>query len=104
MSRRLPSVLCTSLHSPAVMLTPGVAAPQILSADFCRRHAQHCLNIHHSSLPSFEGARPYHRAHGELAATAGRILTSQMLLWRWRRLLLSLQCIGPAFLVIDSRR
>lgn len=36
---------------------------QILSADFCKRHAQHCLNIHHSSLPSFEGARPYHRAH-----------------------------------------
>ncbi|MEW5303079.1 MAG: hypothetical protein WDW36_005807 [Sanguina aurantia] len=24
---------------------------------------QHTINIHHSFLPAFEGARPYHRAH-----------------------------------------
>lgn len=29
---------------------------QIFSADFCSRHAQHTINIHHSFLPAFEGA------------------------------------------------
>ncbi len=36
---------------------------QILSDDFSRRLAGRCINIHHSFLPSFKGARPYHQAH-----------------------------------------
>ncbi|GIL43556.1 hypothetical protein Vafri_1256 [Volvox africanus] len=36
---------------------------QIFSQGFCERHWQHTINIHHSFLPAFEGARPYHRAH-----------------------------------------
>jgi formyltetrahydrofolate deformylase len=36
---------------------------QILSADLCARFAGRMINIHHSFLPSFKGARPYHRAH-----------------------------------------
>jgi len=36
---------------------------QILPDDFCRRYRQRVLNIHHSFLPSFIGARPYHQAH-----------------------------------------
>jgi formyltetrahydrofolate deformylase len=36
---------------------------QILSADACRRLAGRCINIHHSFLPSFKGAKPYHQAH-----------------------------------------
>ncbi|QIG79191.1 formyltetrahydrofolate deformylase [Stakelama tenebrarum] len=36
---------------------------QILSADFADRLAGRCINIHHSFLPGFKGARPYHRAH-----------------------------------------
>ena len=36
---------------------------QILSADLCERFAGRMINIHHSFLPSFKGARPYHRAH-----------------------------------------
>ena len=36
---------------------------QILSADFCRRLAGRAINIHHSFLPSFKGARPYFQAH-----------------------------------------
>jgi formyltetrahydrofolate deformylase len=36
---------------------------QILSADLCERYAGRIINIHHSFLPSFKGARPYHRAH-----------------------------------------
>jgi len=36
---------------------------QVLSEDFCARHPGRIINIHHSFLPSFKGARPYHRAH-----------------------------------------
>ncbi|MEM1286986.1 MAG: formyltetrahydrofolate deformylase [Pseudomonadota bacterium] len=36
---------------------------QILSNDFARSMAGKIINIHHSFLPSFKGARPYHRAH-----------------------------------------
>lgn len=36
---------------------------QILPADFCQRYAGRIINIHHSFLPSFVGARPYHQAH-----------------------------------------
>ncbi len=36
---------------------------QILSADLCRALAGRAINIHHSFLPSFKGARPYHQAH-----------------------------------------
>ncbi|HEY3889608.1 MAG TPA: formyltetrahydrofolate deformylase [Caulobacteraceae bacterium] len=36
---------------------------QILSADLCARYSGRIINIHHSFLPSFKGARPYHRAH-----------------------------------------
>ena len=36
---------------------------QILSGDFCRALAGRAINIHHSFLPSFKGARPYFQAH-----------------------------------------
>jgi formyltetrahydrofolate deformylase len=36
---------------------------QILSEDFCSRYAGRIINIHHSFLPAFAGARPYHAAH-----------------------------------------
>jgi formyltetrahydrofolate deformylase len=36
---------------------------QILSDELSRRLAGRAINIHHSFLPSFKGARPYHRAH-----------------------------------------
>ena len=34
---------------------------QILSADMCRALNGRAINIHHSFLPSFKGARPYHQ-------------------------------------------
>jgi formyltetrahydrofolate deformylase len=37
---------------------------QILSDHVARRLYGRCINIHHSFLPSFKGARPYHQAHG----------------------------------------
>jgi formyltetrahydrofolate deformylase len=36
---------------------------QILSDDAARALAGRCINIHHSFLPGFKGARPYHQAH-----------------------------------------
>jgi formyltetrahydrofolate deformylase len=36
---------------------------QILSPDLCARLAGRAINIHHSFLPSFKGARPYLQAH-----------------------------------------
>lgn len=36
---------------------------QVLSEDLVMRLDGRCINIHHSFLPGFKGARPYHRAH-----------------------------------------
>jgi formyltetrahydrofolate deformylase len=36
---------------------------QILSNDLCRKLSGRAINIHHSFLPSFKGARPYYQAH-----------------------------------------
>ncbi len=36
---------------------------QVLSDDLCVELAGQVINIHHSFLPSFKGARPYHQAH-----------------------------------------
>jgi len=36
---------------------------QILSPEFLRHYPFRVLNIHHSFLPAFPGARPYHAAH-----------------------------------------
>ena len=35
---------------------------QILSTDFCNKYFGKIINIHHSFLPSFKGAKPYHQA------------------------------------------
>ena len=36
---------------------------QILSDGMCEQLAGRAINIHHSFLPSFKGAKPYHQAH-----------------------------------------
>ena len=36
---------------------------QILGADFIAHYPNRIINIHHSFLPAFAGARPYHQAH-----------------------------------------
>ena len=36
---------------------------QVLSDETCRTLAGRCINIHHSFLPGFKGARPYHQAY-----------------------------------------
>ncbi len=36
---------------------------QVLSDELCRKLAGRAINIHHSFLPSFKGAKPYYQAH-----------------------------------------
>jgi len=36
---------------------------QVLSPELCTRFQGRAINIHHSFLPSFQGARPYQQAH-----------------------------------------
>jgi formyltetrahydrofolate deformylase len=38
---------------------------QILSTEVCKRVEGRMINIHHSFLPSFKGARPYHQAYAK---------------------------------------
>lgn len=54
---------------------------QVLSADMARHLSGRCINIHHSFLPSFKGARPYHRAHArgvKLIGATAHYVTSDL--------------------------
>ncbi|GAA5231484.1 formyltetrahydrofolate deformylase [Verticiella sediminum] len=44
---------------------------QVLSDRMCQRLEGRCINIHHSFLPSFKGARPYHQAHARGVKVVG---------------------------------
>jgi formyltetrahydrofolate deformylase len=52
---------------------------QVLSPDMCRALSWRTINIHHSFLPSFKGAKPYHQAHARgvkiIGATAHYVTT-----------------------------
>jgi len=48
------------LHKPDFMVLARYM--QILSNEFVNRYPQRIINIHHSFLPAFVGARPYHQA------------------------------------------
>jgi len=47
-------------HAPAVVVLARYM--RILSPEFVGRYAGRLINIHHSFLPAFKGAQPYHRA------------------------------------------
>lgn len=54
---------------------------QVLSAGLVERLAGRCINIHHSFLPSFKGARPYHQAHArgvKLIGATAHFVTSDL--------------------------
>lgn len=50
------------LESEAVDTVVLARYMQVLPPDLCRRYEGRILNIHHSFLPSFKGAKPYHQA------------------------------------------
>ena len=51
------------VHREAVELVVLARYMQVLSDALCRQLPGRIINIHHSFLPSFKGARPYHQAH-----------------------------------------
>ena len=44
---------------------------QVLSDDLARKLDGRAINIHHSFLPSFKGAKPYHQAYARGVKTVG---------------------------------
>ena len=54
------SKLVTDLEIDLVVLARYM---QILSKEFCEKMFGRIINIHHSFLPGFKGAKPYHQAH-----------------------------------------
>jgi formyltetrahydrofolate deformylase len=51
------------MQSEAAELVVLARYMQVLSDDFCRKLSGSAINIHHSFLPSFKGAKPYYQAH-----------------------------------------
>ncbi|HEX7104751.1 MAG TPA: formyltetrahydrofolate deformylase [Acidothermaceae bacterium] len=51
------------VHRARVDLVVLARYMQILSDDMCKRLEGRAINIHHSFLPGFKGAKPYHQAH-----------------------------------------
>jgi len=54
---------------------------QVLSQDAVAALEGRCINIHHSALPSFKGARPYHQAHArgvKLIGATAHYVTSDL--------------------------
>ena len=53
----------TLLERHAVDLIVLARYMQVLSPEFVARYPQRIINVHHSFLPAFSGARPYHAAY-----------------------------------------
>lgn len=54
---------------------------QILSPEFCAKYPGRIINIHHSFLPGFKGAKPYHQAHArgvKLIGATAHFVTSDL--------------------------
>jgi formyltetrahydrofolate deformylase len=54
---------------------------QILSDDLSSKLSGRCINVHHSFLPSFKGAKPYHQAHArgiKLIGATAHFVTSDL--------------------------
>jgi len=54
---------------------------QVLSDDLCSQLSGRIINIHHSFLPGFKGARPYHQAHDrgvKLIGATAHFVTAQL--------------------------
>ncbi len=62
------------VHDAGIHLVVLARYMQVLSEDACQALAGRAINIHHSFLPGFKGARPYHQAHArgvkQIGATA----------------------------------
>lgn len=55
--------LCDELVADSVDVVVLARYMQVLGEEFVARYRNRIINIHHSFLPAFAGARPYHQAH-----------------------------------------
>jgi len=55
--------LLNIVHSEKIDFVVLARYMQILSPSFCSQLSNRIINIHHSFLPGFKGAKPYHQAH-----------------------------------------
>ncbi len=73
------SALLDFIEKNSVDLVVLARYMQILSPELCKALSWRTINIHHSFLPSFTGARPYHQAHTRgvkiIGATAHYVTT-----------------------------
>lgn len=72
---------CQVIESTGAQLVVLARYMQILSEDMCQRLRGKAINIHHSFLPSFKGARPYHQAHArgvKLIGATAHYVTSDL--------------------------
>ena len=54
---------------------------QIMSKEFCNKLPGKIINIHHSFLPGFKGAKPYHQAHErgvKIIGASAHFVTSEL--------------------------
>ena len=58
-TERMQRAILHDLHIDFIVLARYM---QVLSPDFLRHYPNRIINIHHSFLPAFHGAKPYHRA------------------------------------------
>jgi formyltetrahydrofolate deformylase len=77
--RRQESTIEALIESEGIELVVLARYMQILSPELCERLKGRAINIHHSFLPSFKGARPYFQAHARgvklIGATAHYVTT-----------------------------
>ena len=69
------------LHAAGTELVVLAGYRQVLSDSMCRALAGRAINIHHSFLTSFNGARPYHQAHDrgvKLIGATAHYVTSEL--------------------------
>ncbi len=57
------TALCKIIEDSDAELVVLARYMQVLSHDVCNKYAGRVINIHHSFLPGFKGAKPYHQAY-----------------------------------------
>ena len=65
---------------------------QVLSPELCRKLRGKIINIHHSFLPSFKGARPYAQAHARGVKLIGATAHLSLMILMKVRLLSRIPC------------
>ena len=75
------ATICGLIEDSGAELVVLARYMQILSDEFAGYLSGRCINIHHSFLPGFKGARPYHQAHArgvKLIGATAHFVTAEL--------------------------